>query len=487
MEQNRGKNAAQWFYEQIFRDERIRPRPQEPRQTLPSLLRAARSLENGMSGSSQSREAVFLKQGKLLANYEDDYSYERTVLRYFPTYQALTDEELRGYFSWRTRLRKGQMQKTQLSFAFLYIYELLNQIGVADPMDGFRKLLEFQTGYGSLDESVLPYLRRWLIDYAVYYDLDPGLLSYTPQVLFDRNITVLDHIREQDDQKVVYALKQLAGKWLERSKFYGRYHEDFDTVMVAVLRRVWEHYAKGCKRSMVEQYFGPMSQFQVRLFENAVFCGGKRTQSREYVIDERYIYCCKNGLWTVQKHACPPKTNAKLAGILKTIDAVMREEYGFPNPIRMETDTKWLIAIIREESRALLRKKQEAEAKTLRFDFSQLDKIRREAAATETKLYVEEEEPQEPEQIREECVLPQEEAVQEADGLLSAQESRLLRGLLYGEDLTWVRTEGLILSVLVDSINEKLYDTFADSVLLAEEPPVPVEDYIDDLKEMVRP
>ena len=70
-----------------------------PREPLPSPLLAARSLENGMPAYRQSRESIFVKQGKLLASYEDDYVYDRPVLRYFPTYQSLTDPELRGYFS----------------------------------------------------------------------------------------------------------------------------------------------------------------------------------------------------------------------------------------------------------------------------------------------------------------------------------------------------------------------------------------------------
>ena len=42
-----------------------------------------------------------------------------------------------------------------------------------------------------------------------------------------------------------------------------------------------------------------------------------------------------------------------------------------------------------------------------------------------------------------------------------------------------------MLSVLVDGINEKLYDSFMDSVL--DDSPALIEDYIDDLKEMVKP
>ena len=64
-------------------------------------------------------------------------------------------------------------------------------------------------------------------------------------------------------------------------------------------------------------------------------------------------------------------------------------------------------------------------------------------------------------------------------------EYRLLQCLLYGRDAGWVQAEGWLLSVLVDGINEKLFDTFQDSVL--DDTPQLVEDYIDELKEMVRP
>ena len=80
--------------------------------------------------------------------------------------------------------------------------------------------------------------------------------------------------------------------------------------------------------------------------------------------------------------------------------------------------------------------------------------------------------------------VPQEPPVQEGSPLDGA-EYRLLQCLLYGGDIGWVQAEGRMLSVLADSINEKLYDTFQDSVL--DDTPQLVEDYIDDLKEMVRP
>ena len=489
MDTNRMKKAAEWFYSNVFRDEAITPRAYAPAEKLPSLLRTARSLENSPNNPWQSRESIFLKQAKLLAEYEDDYSFSANVVRYYPTYQSLTDQELRGYFSWRTKLRKGDVQKAPLSFAFLYIYELINQIGVKTPLEGYEKLTQFRDAYGQLDDGILSYLARWMTDYVVYYGLDANILGDSSQVIFDRSIAILDFIQEQDEAKVMYALKQLAPKWLSRSKFYAQYPADCDTVIVRVLRKVSDHYAKHAKRTMVEQFFGKLSQFQVRLFDTAVFCNPLKTRSYEYALDERCVYRCQNGLWTVTKHAGPLRPSGKLEDILKTVDAVMREEYAYKHPVKYETETKWLVKLIREEVQALLAEKKAAEAKKITIDYSQLAKIRHEASVTQDKLTVEEE-LEEFAPVQE--ILPEPSPVTEPVSSVSSEacplsgpEYRLLQCLLYGRSLSWIREEGYMLSVLSDSINDKLYDVFMDSVL--DDTPELVEDYIEELKEMVKP
>ncbi len=435
-----------------------------------------------MPAYRQSRESIFIKQGKLLAGYEDDYVYDRRVTHYFPTYQSLTNPELRGYFSWRTKLRRGNLQKTSLTYAFLYIYELLNQIGVTDPMDGYRKLTEFRDAYGALDDGILPYLNLWLMDYVVYYNLDAGLLADTPQVRFNRGIAVLDSIQSRGDEEVIRAVKQLSPKWLERSKFYREYREDCDTVIVRVLRRMSAHYNARCKKTMVEQYFGSFSQYRVILFDAAVFHERQVEGSRQYMVDENYIYRCRNGLWSVQKYNCLPHSNGKLGDVLKAIDGVMRECYGYGRPIQYKLDTKWILKIIQEEARNLLTEKKAAEEKKITIDYSRLARIRNDAAVTRDRLMVEEEAEEEAPPAQ--TPAPAEEP---EDTPLTKDEYRLLQSLLYGRDYGWVRSSGLMLSVLVDGINDKLYDIFFDSVLLGDDPPELIEDYIADLKEMIHP
>lgn len=482
------KAAAEWFRNTVFKDEVIRPRPAPRPERLPSLLRAARSLESRAMQYWQSRSAVFLQQAKLLVNYEDDYDFSGRVQYYYPTYQSLSDQELRGYFAWRTKLRQGEVIETSLSFAFLYIYELINQIGAADPMDGYGKLRDFRAAYGQIDNAILPYLDQWLVDYVIYYGLDAELLAGSSQVLFDRSIAALEQVGTEKPDQIIAAVKQLAPKWLGRSKFYADHGEDMDAVIVRVLRRMTDHYAARCKKSLVEQYFGSPSRYQARPFEAAVFCDPLKRRNYEYAVDERCICHCENGVWSVDKYAVTPGAGAKLDALIKTIDAEMRQALGDRHPVKSELDTKWILRIVREEIQGLLAEKQAAEEKKIVIDYAQLTRIRRDASITQEKLIVEEEadgpeEPAPPEDGQARISTPGEPP--QADTPLAPAEYRLLQCLLYGGDTGWVRESGQILSVLTDSINEKLYDTFGDTVL--DEGPQVIEDYMEDLKEMVRP
>ena len=483
------KAASEWFYSTVFKDEVIQPRAVPQSGRLPPLLRAARSLENGPHQSWQSRESIFMKQAKLLANYEDDCEDCGGVTCYYPTYQSLTNQQLRSYFSWRTKLRRGDVQKTSLSFAFLYIYELINQIGVTGPLEGYRTLKDFGDAYSRIDGDILPYLRHWLDDYVIYYDLDRDLLAGSPQAAFDQCAAVLEQVGEQDPEEIIRALKPLS-KWLRRSKFYAAHQDDMNAVIVPVLRRMSAHYAARCKKTLVEQYLGSCVQRPVWLFETAVFCDPLKRRNYQYALDKWCVYSCKDGLWAVWRRDPGASSLAKLDALLKTVDSVMRQEFNDRYPVKAELSTKWILRLIREETQALLARKRATEERKVTICYADLARIRRDAAATREKLIVdgvdmpEEPAPEEPEPPRPTPTPPSGGADTEGPPLTPG-EYRLLQCLLYGGETGWVQAEGLMLSVLADGINEKLYDLFLDCVL--DGTPQLVEDYIADLKEMVHP
>ena len=108
----------------IYRDEAIPNAPAPtPKPPTPKLLRAMRSLVTTTRDAWQSRAELFLKQARLMATYEDNYVYNGTVNQYFPTYDSLSDAQLRGYFTWRTAVRQGRVEKRGMSYASLYVYD----------------------------------------------------------------------------------------------------------------------------------------------------------------------------------------------------------------------------------------------------------------------------------------------------------------------------------------------------------------------------
>lgn len=503
MDTRRSKIVAEWLHNTVFTDEPINSAPAPKRiEQLPPAIRAARALENN-ARMGESWKSIFYKQAKLLAEYEDDYEYPCGTTRYYPTYQSLTDEELRGYFTWRTKLRHGHLCKTSRTFVFLYIYELLNQIGAADPEDGYNKLMRFWSEYGEIDGTVTEYLPRWTADYIIYYGMDAALFQATKGHEYDHCLSVLEQVGQREGAEIVQAVKTLAPRWLGRSRFYVDHTAEMDTVIVRVLRRMSEHYARRCKKTMTEQFFGGEGKVQIRLFENAVFCDPLKRREAEYVVDDQRVYRCEGGVWWIYEKHCRLRRGKKLNDLIKTIDSMMRAGTAYKSQIKPEVATRWVVRLIEEEIQAFLAEQKAAEERKVTIDFKQLNRIRKDAEITQEKLIVDEEAP-EPERS-EETAAPQEkaaalptaavlpppgvpgetEAPQTDAPALNDAERRLLQCLLYGGALGWVQAEGHMLSVLVDGINEKFYDIIGDTVI--DETPQLIDDYIEDLKEMVSP
>lgn len=472
-----------------YTDEPILPRKKTPEEKLPAPLKAARSLEKGAARMYQNRRSLFLNQAKLLEFYKDDYEGEYISHCYYPTYDLLNNQELRSYFAWRTKVRNGDIQPSCSCFAYLYLYELINGIGTGTPVEGLHKMDDFAAAYKEYESSLMNYYANWRKSYIIYYNLSDSFLGGEEREGEEAHMAVLDSAQEQTDDAIVTAVKQLAPGWLDRSKFYKTHQADMDKVIAQVLRRMNQHYRTRSKRTFSEQLFGSRETYGFELFCYAVFCDPLRHEDGRYYISDSHYYECRSGYWTETSYFIDKQKQRKLNDLMKTIDASLRLALGDSKPIQAPGQLKWVIKVIQEETAALLEEKKKAKEKAekaaqrVKIDYSALDRIRRDAAITQEKLAVEDEMEEDTQPVPQPEPEPQPE--EQPNGCpLDASEYRLMQCLLYGGDKSWVQKEGKILSVLLDSINEKLYDSFQDSVI---EDDRVVEDYVDELKEMVRP
>lgn len=513
------KEASFRLLRKMYASEPIKPRtPPEP---LPPLLQQLRAMEKDDASRYETTPELFVRQGKLAADYEDDTVYDLPVLHYYPTYRVLTDKELRGYFGWRTRLRHQQLERTSLTYAFLYIYEILNQIGVEDYEDGYEKLKAFGETYGLLDDRILPYLHQWLRDYVLYYQLDPALLPETQRNRQDEAYLVLDDWENATDQELFDALDLFSTYHISRSKLYKQKPEDTVRLLGRIYRMIQDYWKTHRKKSFLGEHVGGPGYEWLELFANAVFLRKEDNRDLTVAVNPLCIYRDRKGIWTFRHYVYTAKQLRKLGKLMKTLDGLLREELGFPQPLQQPLSYKWLTRLVHQAVEEDRKEQKEAEKRKVVFHLDQLDRIRQDAAVTRDRLMTEEErreealpalgekteataaekKPEPPDlppaqgPIHRESEAPAappaqpvpEAAQSDRPWGLTEDEYRYLHDLLYGEDTSWTGAKGLMPSILTDSINEKCYEEFGDTVLEAGDPPSVIEDYADDLKGTIEP
>ena len=110
------------------------------RDIVPERIRKLRLLFKPDTYPAKQLAEDFFRQATFMRDYEDDYPWEGPFSHFYPTYHHLTTAQLRGYFSWRTRVRKGNYSFISVSAAYIYLYELLNGIGAESVEERLQKI-----------------------------------------------------------------------------------------------------------------------------------------------------------------------------------------------------------------------------------------------------------------------------------------------------------------------------------------------------------
>ena len=164
----------------VLKPQKVELREKDPvREKFDKMRDIARSYRMSVYGSNRFYDArirwemarVFYKQGIFMQDFTDCFEEAEDFSSYFPNYQMMNYRQLRTYFTWRTRVRQGMVEKTSLSYVYLYLYELITNIGVESPLEGLEQLMWFWQEYRELDAAIDHHVPSWIKDYHIYYDL----------------------------------------------------------------------------------------------------------------------------------------------------------------------------------------------------------------------------------------------------------------------------------------------------------------------------
>lgn len=414
------------FSNEIYADEPILKTGRQMQNFLPDQYRKMREISRwqddpkGGAGRWLSEAELFYRQGLLMADFEDDCPYNGTFKSYFPTYNAMSDRQLRGYFTWRAQVRRGTVEETSTSFAFLYLYELICGIGIDDPLEGFNKIKAFWDAYRAFEPGIDRFARVWLQDYAVFHGLDPKLLRDSKTVMFDNALIELrraardlvpapapsgqtpkrrktseptlplppDEVREE---RLMAAINALSTYNLSNSRLDRSHHRDLRHVACAVYVRMARYYDTHRKTDIVASLFGEETAMPYTMFASAVFFAPERHEDCEYRLDPIHIYRCQNGFWECMRIHGSRQKSSKLGEMMRACDQRLRLALDPTHPLKEEKVPKYLAKIIDDEIVAWLSWDAAHQPVKIDIDLSQLGHIRSAAAQTREALLIDEE------------------------------------------------------------------------------------------------
>jgi hypothetical protein len=353
-------------------------------------------------------EERFYKQGLFMADFEDDYREHKDFSQYYPTYQMMGYEQLRTYFTWRTAVKNGDIRETSLSYAFVYVYELLNNIGVESPQTGLDKLTAFWQAFREFDDTLDKYIKKWLSDYHEYYDLPHE--SHEDSLCESCDLNDWQSISAYD---------------IRKSRFYADNAELIRDVFARIIPKL----------PLKDLVFQPID-FERSAFNGAVFFNRKHKSIK-------------------MTRLFPTDSGKRLIGeIIRKIELCLRERTGFKYKIKASS-TQFDSTI----EQTIADYFAELNRVEVAVDFGNLQRIRTESLDTQEKLIVEEE-------VGAAICRPLEVPEVQPQSAFTAIELKALALLIRGENLkSFADENGVMLEVLVDSLNEKALDLIGDNIV----------------------
>ena len=386
-----------------FRTAREDPEPSFP-QKIHEMLQLFEYGDNSLNWKSR----IFVRQARFMEQYEDDAPWEGTFRHYFPVYHDLGIRQLRGYFTWRTRLRKGNYEPVCVSFAYIYLYELLCGIGVRSPEESLEKMKEFEkrfldAGFG--DEGMRRNLRRWMLEFAILHDIpaeeartfaDPAVMER------DHSLLVLRNPGNYTDQEVFAAIRMFAGEKFAQSLIVSRDRALAERLFAQVWRTAMTAGNDKDKTDLFTLCFGRQMTFTWHPLANAVYWEEKKQEDREYELNGCRSYICRSGEWQERQFGSLHFDRDRFRGLWHETDRQLRRFLKTGHYLHEKPEEAWAApfaaAVIEQERKlqeaeaAAKKKAQEEAAKPkITIDLSALDRIRLDAMFTRDSLLTEEE------------------------------------------------------------------------------------------------
>ena len=281
-------------------------------------------------------EETFYKQAKFLENFEDNYKIEKDLyfsyrVPIYHDYSGFSFYEFRTYFSWRTKIRKGEFPEIDYKYFQIYISELINKIGCKDKEEVVEKLIvvwkKYRKYYYNLDEIMLRVIKEFYIVSNFEIPFSSIMEKFPVKI---RNFS--KDMREIN--KGIYAdkidiLSKISSYKINKSKLletkYGYLLNKCIEKLFTTLDKEFEVRDMSLKemifsKSDTEYWWEPLSSYCLYNWE-------KKNKTIVFEGTEKYTY--KDGTWSRIIYNLNTNYKYTIGFILKKMECIIRNYIGY--------------------------------------------------------------------------------------------------------------------------------------------------------------
>ena len=381
-------------------------------------------------------------------------------MQYWPSYDSMNRQQKNWYFYWRTQVRQSVYLKTDLSYIFVHIYELLSGFGWKNPEDGYNQLFALWTTYRAEHPKLDHYLLNWLFDFAQLHNLEYRIpdcpdvsLPYQPAI---RDILIDAHSTEKPLKLSFALIDALCDYSLVNSKFYKEGHQLLmNEAIPRVVALADAMLIKNKGKGILETY------------------GPKRTKQQSYYAFQsaNCINANKRINVSVKGYTSSQKLRSYINELVRYAENVLRELYGSRGRLRgveIDDETAKMVKsfLIKEYSPKKTTTEVPKKAE-VNLDFNNINELRNQSDAVRDALEVSDDsaEPKE--------LLTDIDVVKTIFGLIP-QYCRSLIDELHSN--SWELNYDSLIQPSVDKINEISLKYLACAILVVEENHLLLED-----------
>ena len=351
---------------------------------------------------ARSSSELFYKQAKYMEDFTDSYGEKEAFHMYYPFYQHMSYEQLRTYFTWRNKFRKGIVEPASVSYLFVYVYELLHNIGVRDPAEGLDMLLAVWNSCLDFAPMLESYLPGWFKDYHIYYNLPQNFSDFVKEQNLYRYFPV-PYLFDESIDNSLELWNGISGYDITKSIFYNQGNEQ-------LMKDCFDAVLKGIKKFCIENKLDYNSLFVYTVsrrtiwqpFKQALFFDWhKQEEGYSVSIPGQGEYYYKNNRFASSVPIYYSLQKDLVGYIIKKTEACLRKQTNYKNKLTpvhrphfyesfrelKELDKKGIgLAFAIENAVADFHKHQNLKVVTV--DIGNLDRIRQEALGIQEKLIV---------------------------------------------------------------------------------------------------